>query len=114
MEFKSTLPGDITPYKVGGLIFPSKSRFEEFEEIDRGCKKIILDFNYEKYLQDFFNKIRPIKVIESYPYAREELDGLFPNILGLLTYELYGTRNTREKCKKFSDKFFSKFEYIEP
>ena len=114
MRINSTLPGDITPYKVGGLIFPSKSRYEDLKGIDSGCKNIISDFNDEKDLQDFFNKISPIKVIETYPEAREEMDGLFPNITGLLCYEIYGTSNLREKCYKFADKFFSKFEYIDP
>ena len=113
MGFKSILPGVITPFKVGGLIFPSKHCYEDFKGIDTGAKNILSDFNDEKDLQDFFNKIRPIKVIETYPEAREEMDGLFPNITGFLCYEFYGTSNFREKCYKFADKFFSKFEYIE-
>ena len=113
MGFKSTLSGDITPFKVGGLIFPSKYLYEDLKGIDTGAKIILSDLNDEKDLQDFFNKIRPIKVIETYPEAREEMDGLFPNITGFLCYEFYGTSNFREKCYKFADKFFSKFEYIE-
>ena len=113
MGFKSTLTGDITPFKVGGLIFTSKYRYEDMKGIDTGAKIIISDFNDEKDLQDFFNKIRPIKVIETYPEAREEMDGLFPNITGFLCYEFYGTSNYLEKCYKFAVKFFSKFKYIE-
>ena len=113
MGFKSTLPGDITPFKVGGLIFPSKYCYEDLKGIDTGAKIILSDLNDEKDLQDFFNKIRPIKVIETYPEAREEIDGLFPNITGFLCYEIYGTSNIREKCYKFADKFFSKLKYIE-
>ena len=113
MGFKSTLPGDITPYKVGGLIFPSKHRYEDLKGIDSGVEIILSDYNDEKDLQYFFNKIRPIKVIETYPEAREEMDGLFPNITGFLCYEFYGTSNSLEKRYKFADKFFSKFKYIE-
>ena len=113
MGFKSTLPSDITPFKVGGLIFPSKYRYEDLKRIDVDAKNIILDFNDEKDIQDFVNKISPIKVIETYPEAREEMDGLFPNITGFLCYEFYGTSNFLEKCYKFADKFFSKFKYIE-
>ena len=110
MGFKSTLPGDITPFKVGGLIFPSKYCYEDLKRIDVDAKIILSDLNDEKDLQDFFNKIGPIKVIETYPEAIEEMDGLFPNITGFLCYEFYGTSNFREKCYKFADKFFSKFK----
>ena len=113
MGFKSTLPGDITPFKVGGLIFPSKYLYEDLKRIDVDVKNILSDLNDEKDLQDFFNKISPIKVIETYPEAIEEMDVLFPNITGFLCYEFYGTSNSREKCYKFADKFFSKFEYVE-
>ena len=113
MGFKSTLPGDITPFKVGGLIFPSKYLYEDLKRIDVDAKNILSDLNDEKDLQDFFNKISLIKVIETYPEAIEEMDGLFPNITGFLCYEFYGTSNFREKCYKFADKFFSKFEYVE-
>ena len=113
MGFKSTLSGDITPFKVGGLIFPSKYRYEDLKGIDSGVEIILSDFNEEKYFQDFFNKISSIKVIETYPEAREEMDGLFPNITKFLCYEFHGTSNYLQKCYKFADKFFSKFEYIE-
>ena len=114
MGFKSTLPGDITPFKVGGLIFPSKYRYEDLKRIDVDAENIISDFNDEKDIQDFVNKINPIKVIETYPEAREEMDGLFFNITGFLCYEFYGTSNYLEKRYKFAVKFFSKFKYIEP
>ena len=113
MGYKSTLPGAITPYKVGGLIFPSKHLYEDLKGKDVDAENIISDFNDEKDIQDFVNKINPIKVIETYPEAREEMDGLFPNITGFLCYEFYGISNSLEKRYKFADKFFSKFEYIE-
>ena len=113
MGYKSTLPGVITPYKVGGLIFSSKHFYEDLKGIDVDAENIILDFNDEKDIQYFVNQISPIKVIETYPEAREEMDGLFPNITGFLCYEFYGTSNSLKKRYKFADKFFSKFEYIE-
>ena len=113
MGFKSTLPGDITSFKVGGLIFSSKYCYEDMKGIDVDAENIISDFNDEKDIQDFFNQIRPIKVIETYPKAIEEMDGLFPNITGFLGYEFYGTSNFREKCYKFADRFFSKFRFID-
>ena len=113
MGFKSTLSGDITPFKVGGLIFPSKYPYEDLKRIDDDAENIISDFNDEKDIQDFVNKINPIKVIETYPEAREEMDGLFSNITGFLCYEFYGTSNYLKKCYKFADKFFSKCEYVE-
>ena len=113
MGFKKTLPGDITPYKVGGLIFPSKYRYEDLKGIDSGAEIILSDINDEEDLQEFSNNIRPIKVVETYPEAREEMNGLFPNITGFLCYEFYGTSNSLEKRYKFAVKFYSKFKYIE-
>ena len=113
MRIKSKLPGDITPYKVGGLIFPSKYRYQDLKGIDCGAEIIFSDFKDEKDFQYFFNEIKPIKVIETYPEAREEMDGLFPNLTGFLCYEFHGPNNFRQKCFKFADKFFKKFEYIE-
>ena len=113
MGFKKTLPGDITPYKVGGLIFPSKYRYEDLKGID-SVDIILSDLgNDEEDLQKFFNKIIPIEVIETYPEAREEMDGLFLNITRFLCYEFYGTSNFLKKRYKFADMFFSKFNYRE-
>ena len=112
MGFKKTLPGDITPYKVGGLIFPSKYRYEDLKGIDSGVDIILSDIN-EEDLQEFFDKIRPIEVIETYPEAREEMDGLFRNITQLLSYEFYGRSNLLKKSYKFAYMFFSKFNYRE-
>ena len=113
MGIKKTLPGDITPYKVGGLVFQSKYRYQDLKGIDSGAKVIVSDYNEEKYFQDFLNKSSMIKVIETYPEAREEIEGLFPNLTGFLCYEHFGTNSYRERCYKFAKKFFSKFEYIE-
>ena len=111
MGFKSATQRRNTSYKVGGLIFSSKDRYEDLKGIDSGVEIILSDINDEEELQEFFNNISPIEVIETYPEAREEMDGLFPNITRFLCYEFYGTSNKLKKCYKFADMFFSKFNY---
>ena len=102
------------PYKVGGLIFPSKYLYEDLKGIDSDVDIILSDLcNDEEDLQEFFNKIRPIEVIETYPEAREEMDGLFRNITQLLSYEFYLRSNFLKKSYKFAYMFFSKFNYRE-
>ena len=114
MGFKTTTQIRNTPYKVGGLIFPSKDRYEDLKGIDTGVD-IILSYlgDDEEDLQVFFDKIKPIEVIETYPEAREEMDGLFRNITQLLCYEFYGRSNILKKSYKFASMFFSKFYYSE-
>ena len=113
MGFETLSQGMNKPYKVGGLIFPSKYCYEDFKGIDSGVDIILSDINDEEDLQEFFNKIRPIEVIETYPEAREEMDGLFRNITQLLSYEFYGRSNLLKKSYKFAYMFFSKFNYRE-
>ena len=69
-----------TLYKVGGLIFPNKDRYVEFEGIDDGADILISHLRNEDNIKEFFDRINPIEVIETYPDAREEMDGLFSNI----------------------------------
>ena len=111
MDFKSLAQRNNTPYKVGGLIFPSKYRYEDLKGIDSGVDIILSDLNNDKEeLQEFFDKIRLIEVIETYLDAREEMDGLFSNITRLLCYE----GNERFYFDyKFAYMFFSKFNYRE-
>ena len=114
MGFKSATQIRNTPYKVGGIVFPSKYRYEDLKGIDTGVD-IILSYlgDDEEDLQVFFDKIKPIEVIETYPEAREEMDGLFRNITQLLSYEFYGRSNLLKKSYKFASMFFSKFNYSE-
>ena len=111
MGFKSLSKRRNTPYKVGGLIFPSKDRYVDLKGIDIGVDIILSDLNDDdKELQAFIDKINPIEVIETYPDAREEMDGLFQNITQLLCYE---GNEIYYFDYKFAFMFFSKFKYRE-
>ena len=99
-----------TLYKVGGLIFPSKDRYVDFKGIDSGADIFILDLHNEDNIIDFFNRIKPIKVIGTYPNAREEMDGLFSNITRYLSYEANEILHLQYL---FAIMFFSKFKYRE-
>ena len=107
MGFKSLSQRNNTQYKVDGLIFPSKERYQDLKGIDIGVDIILSDFDNKEELQAFFDKIKPIEVIETYPDASEETDGLFPNITQLLCLE----GNERFYLDyKFACMFFSKKE----
>ena len=99
-----------TIYKVGGLIFPSKDRYIDFKGIDSGADIIISDFRNEDDIIEFFNGIKPIKVIGTHPDGVEELHGLFSNITNYLTYE---GNEILYLQYKFACMFFSKFKYTE-
>ena len=110
MGFKSLAQSKNTQYKVDGLIFPSKERYQDLKGIDIGVDIILSDLDNEEELQAFFDKIKPIEVIETYPDAREEMDGLFRNITQLLCLE----GNERFYLDyKFACMFFSKFKHRE-
>ena len=114
MRITSATQRRTSPYKVGGLIFPSKDRYIDLKGIDIGVDIILSDLGDDKEdLQEFFDKIRPIEVIKTYPEASEEMDCLFPNITQLLSYEFYGRSNKLKKSYKFAYMFFSKFSYRE-
>ena len=110
MGFKSLAQSKNTQYKVDGLIFPSKGRYEDLKGIDISVDIILSDLDNEEKLQAFFDKINPIEVIETYPDASEEMDGLFPNITKLLCFE--GIERFYFDYK-FACMFFSKFKYRE-
>ena len=110
MGFKSLAQSKNTQYKVDGLIFPSKERYEDLKGIDIGVDIILSDLDNQEELKAFLNKINPIEVIETYPDASEEMDGLFPNITQLLCLE----GNERFYLDyKFACMLFSKFKYRE-
>ena len=77
MGFKTLSQSKTRQYKIGGLLFPSKERYEDLKGIDVGSKIILSDLVNEEELKAFFDKINPI---ETYPDAGEEANGLFPNI----------------------------------
>ena len=82
MKIKTLSQGSNTPYKVGGLIFPSKDRYVDLKGIDSGVD-IILDYTDIDEVCSFLDKIKPVEVIETYPGARKEIDGLFQNLTRL-------------------------------
>ena len=110
MGFKTLSQSKTRQYKVGGLIFPSKERYEDFKGIDLDNEIILSDLVNEEELQEFFDRINPIEVIETYPDAREETDGLFPNITQLLCFEGIERLNLDHK---FACMLFSKFKFYQ-
>ena len=50
MGFKSLSQRNNTQYKVGGLIFPSKERYEDLKGMDIAAGIILLDFYNEEKL----------------------------------------------------------------
>ena len=80
------------PFKVGGLIFDSEEDYLIFKNIDSNIdsniKQIVKSVEDGSIdLKDVFNNVKTINVEESYYDAREEMDGLFKNVTGLLCYE---------------------------
>ena len=110
MGFKTNQSNICNPFKIGGLIFDSEEDYLIFKNLDINInstvslvKRGIID------LKDFFNKIKNIKVKESYYDASEEMDGLFRNSTELLCYE--GTRLVTEY--KVGCCFFDKIKVLE-
>ena len=97
-------------YQVGGLIFYSEEDYLIFKNIDSNISQTIkLVKNGSIDLEEVFNNIKKIRVIEFNYNAREELYGLFKNATGLLRYE--GTRFVTEY--KVGCCFFDKIIIIE-
>ena len=86
MGFKSSSQRNNNQYKVDGLIFPSEEIYRKLKDIDDNVDNILSNLD-KKELKAFFDKIEPIEVIETYPDAMEETDGLFSNITYLLCFE---------------------------
>ena len=99
---------DNTPFKVGGLIFYFKKDFKMFKKIDEKIGELNNSGNNNDY-NYLFSDARIINVTETYPDAREEMDGLFSNATMLLVYE-----NTRFNADyKIGCRFFSMINVIE-
>ena len=96
------------PFKVGGLIFDCEDDFNLFQNIDKNIGEavnagIVDDDDY------LFSNVRSINVTETYPDAREEMDGLFGNATMLLVNE-----NTRFHGDwKIGCRFFAMIDVIE-
>ena len=96
-------------FQVGGLLFDSEIDYEQFKEIDRSIGKIVRTVeNDKKYLDKFFDKIKTIKVKETYENAGQELENIFPNTTLLLCYE--GTRFCTDY--EVANRFFGKINVI--
>ena len=71
-------------YKIGGLVFASKEAYEDLKGIDSNASQMVdLIKDGAINIQEFFSRFSKVKVKELYPDAREELDGIFFNILRL-------------------------------
>ena len=114
MGFKSknkqtSQSNNCNPFKVGGLIFDSEEDYLLFKNIDRNINDTLTSVkNGSIDLKEVFNNVKPINVKECYYEAREELDGLFKNAIGLLCFE--GTRLVTEY--KVGCCFFDKVNVI--
>ena len=110
MGFKSSSQRNDNQHKVGGLIFPSEESYREFKKIDYNVDNILSNLDDREELKEFFDKIEPIEVIETYPDANEETDGLFSNVTYLLSFE-------ESECLQFeydfACMFFSKLKFRE-
>ena len=111
MGFKSAIQG----YKVNGLTFPSKEDFYKLKHIDEICHELInlgKDYNnsWEIDPSDYFNNLPKVKVIETYPYASEELEGLFENATECLMFEDNETSSYHIKLYKAANKFFERIK----
>ena len=97
------------PFRVKGLIFDSEEDYLLFKNIDRNIDDTVKSVkNGSIYLKEVFNNVKPINVKECYYEAREEMDGLFKNVTGLLCFE--GTRLDTEN--KVACCFFDKVNVI--
>ena len=92
MGAKSSNQG-LQGYKVNGLIFPSVMSFYILKAIDNNCYNIV-----ENEPSGYFNNVPTIKVIETYPAACEELEGLFLNAVECLMFEGEERSRTLQSC----------------
>ena len=99
-------------YQVGGLIFSSKKQYEFFKKLDEKIFYIVEKLNKKedgyKRLEELFDRIGKMDVIETYEGASEETDGLFPNATGLLCFESSPRLALDYKAACL---FFEKFNY---
>ena len=79
-------------YKVNGLTFPSKETFQKLMDIDEIFKNLTdkydgCNIKSNADPRNSFHIMTKVIVIETYPDACEELDGLFVNATICLTFE---------------------------
>ena len=90
-------------FKLGGLIFDSEEDYKSLKRVDNNIFNIVkLVKNSSADLENIFNNIKSINVIETYPDAYDEIDGIYTNATGLLIYEeIPGSIEYKVACKFF-------------
>lgn len=94
-------------YRINGLIFPSVVTFYILKIIDNNFCNIDKD-----ELINFFSNAPKIILIEAYPDACEELEGLFLNAAECLMYENKKTSTYHKELYKAANKFFGMTEFV--
>lgn len=75
-------------FKLGGLIFDSEEDYKSLKRVDNNIYNIVnLVKDSSANLDNIFNNIKSINVIETYPDAYDNADELFMNATSLLLYE---------------------------
>ena len=110
MGFKRQQNNISKSFKFNGLIFDSEEDYKSLKRVDDNIFNIVnLVKNSSADLDNIFNNIKSINVIESYPDAYDEADELFINATSLLEYEdIPGSIEYKVACK-----FFNKISLIE-
>ena len=90
-------------FKLGGLIFDREKDYKGLKRVDNNIFNIVkLVKNSSADLENIFNNINSINVIETYPDAYDEIDGIYPNATSLLIYEeIPGSIEYKVACKFF-------------
>ena len=85
---------------------------KHIDEIFKELRNVGKDYNNRCKIDpsDYFDNMPKVKVIETYPDACEELEGLFANATECLMYEDEETSNYQTKLYKAADKFFDRIE----
>ena len=110
MGFKRQQNNISKSFKLNGLIFDSEEDYKSLKRVDDNIFNILkLVKNTSADLDNIFNNIKSIDVIENYPDAYDEVDELFINATSLLVYE-----NIPDSIEyKVACKFFNKISLIE-
>ena len=88
MGFRKQKNNINSSFKLDGLIFDSEKDYKDLKRVDDNILNIVnLVKKSSADLDNIFNNIKSINVIETYPDAYDEVDGLFINTTSLLIYE---------------------------
>ena len=99
-------------FKLGGLIFDSEEDYKSLKRVDDNIFNIVnLVKTSSANLDNIFNNIKSINVLETYPDAYDEVDELFVNATSLLLYEdIPGSIEYKVACKFFLKINLKEFE----